>query len=166
MEMIDYQEELRIDPFNLPDEFLKQANLYMYCCEQLANANLEKDQQKEKLDVIKAEIDSEIRKNPGKFGLVKITESVVSNTIILQSDYQEANSEYLKKKHICDIISGAVKAFDHKKKALEKLAEMAIGGLFSAPKEPKNQPEQSQKELKAISRRNRKLNERGRKKDV
>jgi len=162
MEMIDYQEELRIDPFNLTDEFLKQANLYMYCCERLAEANLEKDQQKERLDVIKAETDSKIRLNPGKFGVTKITESVVSNTILLQSDYQEANQEYLKKKHICDILSGAVKAFEHKKKALEKLAEMSIAGLFSEPKDPKQKISESKK---PISRRNRKLNE-GSRKDV
>jgi len=136
---INYEREITIDPLNLPDEFLKQANLYLYCCKELADAQLDRDKKKEELDIIKAELDIRIRRDPDSLKLPKVTESVISSAIILQPDYKEANQKYLEKKHTVDVLSGAVKAFEHKKKSLEKLAELQIAGFFSSPKEPKQE---------------------------
>jgi len=167
----NYMEDLAIDPQNLAEEWLGQPGLYMRYAEALADAQKMRDKAKERLDVAKADLDGKIRRTPEAFGLSKITETIVSSTIslLLDEGYEEYNglpSKLLESNYEVNLLQAAVKAFDHRKKALENLVMLYVAKWFAGPKEPQylepgkriidiGRDEQTQKQRKKINQRRR-----------
>lgn len=140
-EDVDYILDLAIDPHKLDEEWLKQPALYMKYSEMASKAQKLKDELKERVEVIKAGIDQLVRENPEKYnaptdkkGEIKITEAWITGAIIRDGRYQEAVKEYNEALYEFNILSAAVKSFDHKKKALEGMVQLWQGSYFSVPK--------------------------------
>ena len=143
-EEINYQLDLAIDPYQLEEEWLTQPGLYMKYAALASEAQRENDLSKEAAEVVRAVIDNEIRRDPVKYfcpkdksGEPKPTESWISNTIILQASYKEAIQQSIETKHRASVLAAAVRAFDHRKKALEMEVQLWLGGYFSVPNEKK-----------------------------
>ena len=66
----NYEEDLIIDPEQLDVEWMNQPRLYMMYAARLADVDSDKARAKEKLDVIKAEVDAEIRAEAKADGVV------------------------------------------------------------------------------------------------
>lgn len=133
-----YESELLIDLNQLDVEWMNQATTFMKYSELAADLKAIADRAKQNLDVVRAELDLEIRADPESFGLLKITESTVSSTIIGEKRYKDAFEKYISDKHDFDIMSAAVRAFDHKKSALENLVKLHGASWFAGPSEPRN----------------------------
>lgn len=130
---MDYKKDLQIDENSLDKEWKHQPFLYMQYAEELAKANSSAQHQKEKMDVIKAELDTKYRRLIDSEG-EKVTEARVNARIMTDETYQKAQEECHKADYEASILSAAVKAFEHKKKALEKLVDLYLGGYYSAPR--------------------------------
>ena len=135
---MDYEQDLTIDESALDVEWLQQARLMMQYGRYCSECKLEMDKAKEHLEVTKAELDKDIRTNPDSFDLAKITEGVVSNTIILQPEHQEALDAYLNAKYEFDMALNAVRAIDQKKAALENLVRLHGQQYFAGPSVPRD----------------------------
>jgi len=147
---MNYEEDIRIDESALDVEWLDQSSLMMKYARNAAEARLELDRAKEALELTKAELDREVRSNPEAFGMEKLTESAVQNTIILQEAYIGANDNFIQAKFKADIAQGAVRAFDARKDALENLGRLLGLQYFAGPKMPRDlleEREQRNKEL-------------------
>lgn len=130
-----YKEDIKIDIDQLDQEWIKQAGLYQHYAKQEATALYERDQLIDSLALLQAQLDGDIRTNPEKFGITgKPTEAAILNKIKQQEAYTEANSCVMKSTCKAKIIGSAVRAFDHKKKALEKLTDLYLSGYWAAPK--------------------------------
>lgn len=150
MVAMNYEEDIRIDESALDVEWLDQPSLMMKYARNAAEARLELDRAKEALELTKAELDREVRSNPEAFGMEKLTESAVQNTIILQEAYIGANDNFIQAKFKADIAQGAVRAFDARKDALENLGRLLGLQYFAGPKMPRDlleEREQRNKEL-------------------
>ena len=139
----NYMEELAIDLTSLHEEWRLQPQLYMKYSELSAGAQRNRDKAKEKLDIVKAELDDRIRSDPKSFGAPldkndqpKLTEAWISATILLQPEYSEVSSEIIAYNYELNIYNSAVRAFDHRKKALEKEVDLWIANYYSLSKEP------------------------------
>ncbi len=128
-----YREDLKIDQNNLHREWESQPMLFMKWAEASVQAQFERDEAKSRLDVCRAKLDGEIRANPGNYGIEKITEAAIQSAITLHKDYSTANSNYINSVQSAKILDAAREAFDHKKKALEKITDLYISGYYSAP---------------------------------
>ncbi len=128
---MNFEKNLEIDKFALDDELLLQAILYLKWSEAKAQAEMERDKSKEQLDLVKAKLDISIRKNPGIFGLEKITEGAISNIILVQDEYQQAEIAYLEYRYSHNVISGALEALNHKKSALENLVKLFLNNYWA-----------------------------------
>lgn len=133
-----FEEDIRIDEDALDIEWLNQPRLMLKYSKISAEAKMEMLLRKEVLDLIKADLDKEIRSDPEKFGIVKITETAVSNTIISHKLYKEANTAYLQAQYEADIARGAVSAVEHKKDALENLVRLFGQNYFAGPQVPRD----------------------------
>lgn len=133
-----FEEDIRIDEDALDIEWLNQPRLMLKYSKISAEAKMEMLLRKEGLDLIKADLDKEIRSDPEKFGIVKITETAVSNTIISHKLYKEANTAYLQAQYEADIARGAVSAVEHKKDALENLVRLFGQNYFAGPQVPRD----------------------------
>lgn len=123
-----------IDPNRLDEEWLRHPGLYHKHAIILANAREEYERKKADLEIIIAEIDRKIRLAPSDFGLEKITEAVVSNTVIIQPAYRTLQKEIIEAKHVVAVSEAAVSTMEHKKKALENIVQLRGMDYFSEPK--------------------------------
>jgi hypothetical protein len=99
---------------------------------------LKRDHARVNLDLVKAELDKEIRTNPEKFGIEKVTEAAVTHTIISQGKYKESQEELMQAEYESNIASAAVNAFNARKVALENLVKLYGQQYFAGPKMPRD----------------------------
>lgn len=136
--MSEYENDIRIDETALDVEWLEQPSLMMKYARTSSHARMILDQKKEALELVKAELDREIRTNPSRFGIEKVTEAVVTAAIISHADYKEASDALISAKFESDIAQGALKAFDARKDALENLVKLHGMQYFAGPKMPRD----------------------------
>ncbi len=138
MESLDYEKEIRIDETALDVEWLEQPKLFMRYARYAAETQKMLDLAKTNLDLVKAELDKAVRENPDKFGIGKLTETVVLNTILSLPEYKEANEKYINAKYEAEIAKSAVRAFEQRKEALENLVRLHGQEYFAGPKVPRD----------------------------
>jgi len=135
---LDYEQDIRIDPEALDVEWLGQADLMRRYTRHAAEMKREVDEAKERLEVGKATIEMDIRANPDKYGLSKVTESAIQSVMVLQDEYRQLMKEYIDAKYEADIAIGAVRAVDQRKSALEELVRLLGSSYFAGPRIPRD----------------------------
>jgi hypothetical protein len=113
--------DLKINISSLETEWEKQALNYFKWSELFAESQRKKMEAKLTLDSIESKIDLDVRSNPKKYNLDRITEAAVKNLIINSQGYVTANLKYLDLVKENDLLHAAVKALEQKKSALEHL---------------------------------------------
>jgi hypothetical protein len=135
---MDYEKDIHIDEQSLDVEWLEQPSLMMKYARISANARMELDRAKEELEFTRATLDKEIRSDPDKYGIDKVTEAVVLATIMIHKDYKEANNALINAKFESDIASSAIRAIDARKDALENLVRLHGMQYFAGPSIPRD----------------------------
>ena len=133
---MSYHEDLKIDNHSLDREWEKQALLYMEWSEKYAQAVLERDRAKERMELVRAELYEEIVNSYLNAGQKKPTETAIANEILSRSEYKKVNSNYAESVKNMNILAGAKEAMAHKKKALESMTQLWLGGYYAEPKIP------------------------------
>lgn len=123
-----------IDQFRLNEEWIAQPRLYFVYAVKLADARAEHEQAKAKLDLREAELDGEIRADPEAYGIDKLSNPVVAKAIQTQKDYLDLREAMFKKKKRVEILTAAVNALDHRKKALENLVSLTLANYYAEPR--------------------------------
>jgi len=135
---MNYEEDIKIDETSLDVEWLEQPKLFMRYARYAAETQKMFDLAKTNLDLVKAELDKAVREDPDKFGIEKLTETVVLNTILSLPEYKEANEKCINAKYEADIAKSAVRAFEQRKEALENLVRLHGQQYFAGPKIPRD----------------------------
>jgi len=78
---MDYKTDIEIDEDMLDVEFLNQASLFMKYSQHYAQMRRSVDEEKQSLDVVKAEVDRDIRENPANYNIEKVTIKKVQNSV-------------------------------------------------------------------------------------
>lgn len=138
MQESTYVDDMRIDENMLEVEWLEQPTLMFKYSKLAAEVRKRLDRCKDSLDLVKANLDTAIRSDPEQFNISKITEAVVTNTILQQDEYQEAQTELVDVKYELDLAMGAVYAINARKDALENLVKLYGMQYFAGPKDPHN----------------------------
>lgn len=136
---LDYERDLYIDESALDVEWLDQPMLMMRYSKELSKAEREVARLKEKQAVVKAEFDRDIRLVPESFDVKgKITEAVVSNTILFQKEYKEVTTELIEAQYELSMLKGAVNAIHQRKDALQDLVRLHGQRYFAGPSVPRD----------------------------
>lgn len=122
-----------IDELNLDGELIRQPKLVSKYADRLADAKRELDNAKDALEVIEAELSLKIRSKPHRYHIEKITEGVVSATILLQSTRREAAHRVIEAQHKVRIYESAVNSLEHKRSSLGRLVELKQMDYYSEP---------------------------------
>ena len=133
----EFQNELKIDKDSLDDECLNQSILFAKWSLMAVNAVDEKDRNKEKVDLIKSQLDKKIRENPADFGLdsdKKPTETAILNCILIQNEYRSIYNEYLASLNQANVLFVAKEAFQMRRYMLEKIVDLYQSNYFASPK--------------------------------
>lgn len=136
---LDYEKEIEyIDESALDVEWLNQPHLTIKYGRHAANVYKETESAKKEIELVRADLDVEIRANPGTFGLDKITESAINNIIVRQSKFQKAQTRYIEAKFEADLAKYAMQAIEDRKTALENLVRLHGQQYFAGPKVPRD----------------------------
>ena len=139
-EVESYANDISIDKYVLDEEWLKQPTIFMKWVDNYAQAVLERDRIKDRLDVVRAEIDGEIRTNPPEGG--KLTEAAISNIIVQSQRYRTIMDGLIKANYDVNVLSGVKESLNHKKSALENLTKLFLAGYYTSPHVPSGMQEQ------------------------
>lgn len=129
-----YIDEVKIDKYALDEEWLHHSAVFMKWAEKASDATYARDKAKERLEFVEAELDAEIRS--GWNGLCpdqKQTEGGITAWIRRNPTYREAVESLNTATRTMNIMAAAKTAFEHRKKALEKLTELFMAGHYSRP---------------------------------
>jgi hypothetical protein len=110
-----------INKFKLDWEAARQAKLVMDYGLMLADAEEEKDRAENKKEVTAAELDCDVRAEPEKYGLSKVSEPAVKRAIISDRRYQKAVDEEIKAKKAVNVLKAAMGALSNRKAMIETL---------------------------------------------
>ena len=145
---MSYGDDVDIDENSLDVAWLEHARLMMKYCRKAAEAHRDMDLAKERLDLTRAQLDQAIRAEAGQ-GEKKMTEASVNAAILMHPEYQAASTAYIDSKFENDVAAAAVRAFDHRKSALENLVRLHGASYFAGPSVPRNLHEERQLKDKA-----------------
>ena len=135
---MDFEQDIRINESALDIEWLRQADLMGQYCRHAAHARAVMDKAKERLDVVEAEMDRDIRDFPERYNLSKLTETLIKSTVLLTEERQIAAQAHIDTKYEYDIAQAAVRAIDQKKSALENLVKLHGMSYFAGPAVPRD----------------------------
>jgi hypothetical protein len=133
---MDYEKDIEIDESAIDLGCFEQPRLMLKVTRLEAELEKAEDEAKERQNLIKADIDKEIRSDPEKFGIEKITEAAVTSAILSDKRYKQASTEYINAKFESKCATGAVKSFEHRKNMLETLAKLHGQSYFAGPAIP------------------------------
>lgn len=142
---MDFEKDVNIDETILDIEWLEQPNLMLKYGKLVVQARKEYDLAKENLDVVKAELDKEIRNDPAKFDLPKATESAIVAAILTHPKYRQASERLVEAKYNLGMYQTAANAIETKKAALENLVKLHGQQYFAGPKVPHDLSKERQK---------------------
>jgi hypothetical protein len=124
-----------IDKFALDEEFENQSVKFLEAAEVAADCLEERDLVKFDLEQVEAEVSMDIRKDPKKYSLEKITESSVKEALVLTKKYKEATIKLIEANNKVKKADAIREAYDQRKRSMEKLADLWIAGYWSTPKQ-------------------------------
>lgn len=145
-EYLNYEEDVAIDSTALDVEWLQQPDLMRKYAKHAADMKREMDDAKERQEMVRASMDLQIRNDPARFGLDKITEGAIQSTIIQDPQYTAATNKYSAAKYEYEVASAVVRAIDQRKAALENLVRLLGLSYFAGPQSPRDLHQEQLKE--------------------
>jgi hypothetical protein len=136
MAELNYEKDLKIDEDSLDLEMFNQASLFMKYAKHYAETRRTLDEEKQRLDIVRADIDKQIREHPEKFKIEKVTEGAIQSAILTEGTYNIAYKKYLDAKYESDMASNAVQAMNTRKEMLEGLQKLLAQSYFAGPSVP------------------------------
>jgi len=114
----ELQVEIKVDTYNLQEEWARQPVLFLKYSLKMSKLIHQKD-------LLRSELASKVIKKGEKISEAALNREVDGNEELIDLQYE------------INMYKNAVAAFEHKKKALEYEAQLLIGGFFSEPSNKK-----------------------------
>lgn len=134
----NYNDEMFIDDSALDVEWLNQPELMRKMTKRQAKAQERYELAEENVSYVYATLDKEIRDDPDKFDIDKITEPAVRSAILINEKYTEAKKNAIRLKFQYNTYKGMVEACGHRKEALVNMVKLFLGGYFAGPSIPRD----------------------------
>lgn len=122
---------LSVDRLNLAEELENQAQQMYDWSVKVADAQLAFDSAKSNLAVLTAELDKEIRDSPEEYGISKLTETIVTQTILVQPEHKAATSKLNEAKHKLGIMQAAVSGLTDRKRTLTLQVDLFVKDYYA-----------------------------------
>lgn len=136
MAELNYEKDLQIDDAALDLELLNQASLFMKYAKNYAFTQRVLDEEKQRLDIVKADIDKQIREHPEKFKIEKVTEGAIQSVILTEGSYNIAYKKYLDAQYEKNMAQNATQAVNMRKEMLEGMIKLLAQSYFAGPSVP------------------------------
>lgn len=129
-----FSDDIKINKYKLEEECEKQASIYFYWAEKLAEAKTRLDEAVDKSKLISAQSEMAIRKNwddkySNKYG--KQTENGIKAVLEIEMEVSRQNIRDAQSE--VNILQASVNALEHRKYELDNLTTLLVKGFYAAP---------------------------------
>ena len=125
-----YEEEMKIDRWALDEALENQVAIYYKVSMEYADAVSMRDQKKEELAILNAELQLAYRRAYENDG-VKYTVDVINSEVIGDDSYKQVNDEYLSSKHAVEQLSATKGAFEQRSYMLKEMCNLFTAGYWA-----------------------------------
>lgn len=132
--MSDPLNDLTIDEYRLDRECLKQPKLMLEYSLKLSEAKRLCDEQKAKLERLRAKCSHRVRNSPSDYGLERATVEAVKSAVEQIKEVRTASNEVIQRQFVVDELNGICRAIDHRKRMLELLVSLHGQSYYSEPR--------------------------------
>lgn len=131
--MRNFDEDVKINKYKLPDECQKQSSNYYYWAKKLARKKTLYNKQKNKIDLISAQKEIALRNNWNENKWGKLTEGGIKAVLKTDKKIKEETDLLIDIQEEINILESAVNALEHKKRELDNLVTLLVKGFYSDP---------------------------------
>ena len=131
--------DIQIDELRLDKQWQEQPSLYHRYALELADAQREYQTARAAVDVAKAEVALDARRDPSRYGLEKTTEATIAEAVAVSEEVRAAVAHLIDARHDVDVLQAVVSGLDHRKKALENLVLLHLSDYWSTPRAPRGE---------------------------
>lgn len=121
-----FRKEVDIDRYQLDRELVQQPQKYYDWAIKAAEAGKEKDEAKHALDVVKADIEKRVRKNPERYGIDDPKESAIKLEIHRHPKVKRYTRKYIGACYNEKVLSEAKTSFAQRKSMLQSLTQLNV----------------------------------------
>lgn len=129
------RQRLAIDQYNLEDECVGQPSLYAEVGDLATEARSIAKKAKDSLDFTRADLSFKIRKEPGKYGVEKVTEASIESAVIIQKEYQQAATAVIETQKVADAFGVLQESVGQRKSMLKDLVSLYIYNYYMSKAE-------------------------------
>lgn len=152
------KEELDVDAFDidkyaLDRECVIQPKLIMTWSLKVADLKADLERAKYNKDRVYSDVAHDVRFDPGKYGLTKVTEGTVEAAILSSIAYSKAIDGMINAKHALDKAQAVLDSIHQRKTSIENLVQLHLSGYYAEPKMPKGHEEEARNHQKQQTRR-------------
>ena len=138
---------LRIDEHALEDALTAHSDFFYKVSDQMTLALSRRDEAKQQLEEVEADVDLELRKDAAKLE-ERTTEKEIESNRKIDRRVKAANAQYLKLKHEAARWATLKEAFEQRSYALSKLVDLYVANYYSQA-EKKERPQANLRDIKA-----------------
>jgi hypothetical protein len=146
MEENRFLNQLSIDEHDLDQELLKQPQLYYEWAKKATEAECDMKDAKDDLEIIKAKIDTRVRKNKEKYKVT--TEPSIKSFVETHKKVLTYKKRYIEKRRTALLLEKAERAFDQRKRMLEMYVYRSVHNMNSSVRIPKEKSDEINKNLR------------------
>lgn len=132
MKIDDLKKYLEIDKSSLDSEIERQPMLFYQVCEMYTEAALLRDQAKEELASVDAELDSHHRSRLTKGAEGRVTEGQIKTWVQTDLKHEKAFDAYISAKAKADTLEALKDAFKQRSYMLRELASLYVASYFES----------------------------------
>jgi len=125
-------DDLFINRHDLPTEWENHPHIYMYWAEEYTYAVIDRDKQKDQVELTFADLDGQIRLDPDAHQLEKVTDKSVAEAIKRTQTYQDEVEKLHQSNLVVNRMAAARSAMDHKRKALDAMTTLLINQFYNS----------------------------------
>lgn len=134
--MSEFTDDLKIDKYALDEEAATHSEKYGEWILKYSQAVLERDRQKQKVDLLRAQLSKRYRKKLATSAVKRVTDAMVEVEVTCDEELQEELDTLHQMNYAVNVLAGAKSAFDQRKKAISDLTQLFISSYFSKPVVP------------------------------
>jgi hypothetical protein len=132
-----FRKQVDIDRYQLDEELVRQPQKYYDWAIKAVKAGEEKENAKHALDIVKADVEKRIRKNPERYGIDDPKESAIKLEIPRHPKVKRYTRKYIQATYNERVLNEAKTSFAQRKSMLQSLTQLNIQLHFAEVPVPK-----------------------------
>jgi hypothetical protein len=129
----NFEEDIKINKFQLEMECETQASTYLYYAQKNANAKSDLNDADDSLKLTISQVEMDYRQNWNETDWGKSTDKGIASRVETDERTTKAKKKVADLQREVNILSAGVSAMEHRKSELDNLTKLLIGGFYSAP---------------------------------